>query len=44
MYEKAHKNIVVVGEIASNQHLLYFPHNISLLNEREIPVLPFKPP
>ena len=28
MCENAHENIVVFGEIAGNQHLLYFPHNI----------------
>ena len=36
MCEKAQENIVVFGEIAGNQHLLYFPHNIFLLHQRQI--------
>ena len=39
MCEKAHENIVAFGENAGNQQLFYFPHNILLLYQREIPLL-----
>ena len=39
MCEKAHENIVDLGEIAGNQHLLYFRHNIFLLHQRQILLL-----